>query len=161
MEAMNGQGLLKPFAEAFRGFRIGQFQFLHQEIQLALGHIIIELAISHSQFLGDIFLHRFRQMCQHIAFLVDLAALDSSLRSERFFDGFMQLTIIFLMAGLFDRLFIDWWWVGHTKAWIIPGTEEFMPYIYGKTLVTKWCGTLIGFPLLAAAIAGIMQLVCG
>lgn len=78
-----------------------------------------------------------------------------------FFDGFMQLTIIFLMAGLFDRLFIDWWWVGHTKAWIIPGTEEFMPYIYGKTLVTKWCGTLIGFPLLAAAIAGIMQLVCG
>ena len=46
-----------------------------------------------------------------------------------FFDGFLQLTIIYLIAGLFDRIFIDWWWVGHTKAWIIPGTEEFMPYI--------------------------------
>ena len=76
-----------------------------------------------------------------------------------FLDGFSQLTAIYLIAGLFDRLFIDWWWVGHTKAWIIPGTEEFMPYIYGKTLVGKWCGTLIGFPMLAAIIAGIIQLV--
>ena len=49
--------------------------------------------------------------------------------------------------------------VGHTKAWIIPGTEEFIPYIYGKTLIVKWCGTLIGFPVLAALIAGIMQLI--
>ncbi len=78
-----------------------------------------------------------------------------------FFDGFLQLTIIYLIAGLFDRIFIDWWWVGHTKAWIIPGTEEFMPYIYGKTLIVKWCGTLIGFPVLAAIIAGIIQLIFG
>ena len=78
-----------------------------------------------------------------------------------FFDGFLQLTIIYLIAGLFDRIFIDWWWVGHTKAWIIPGTEEFMPYIYGKTLIVKWCGTLICFPIIAAIIAGIMQLICG
>jgi len=75
-----------------------------------------------------------------------------------FFDCFIQLTIIYLIAGLFDRLFIDWWWVGQTKAWIIPGTEEFMPYIYGKTLVGKWLGTLIGFPILAAIISGVITL---
>ncbi len=75
-----------------------------------------------------------------------------------FFDGFVQLTVIYLIAGLFDRLFIDWWWVGHTKAWIIPGTEEFMPYIYGKTLAGKWVGTLIGFPVLAAIISGVITL---
>ena len=23
-----------------------------------------------------------------------------------------------------DRLFIDWYWVGKTKAWDIPGTED-------------------------------------
>jgi len=75
-----------------------------------------------------------------------------------FRDCFIQLTVIYLIAGLFDRLFIDWWWVGHTKAWIIPGTEEFMPYIYGKTLVGKWAGTLIGFPILAAIISGVITL---
>ena len=76
-----------------------------------------------------------------------------------FFDGFWQLTVIYLIAGLFDRIFIDWWWVGHTKAWIIPGTEDMMPYIYGKTLVKKWLGTLVGFPILAAILAGIMRMV--
>ena len=75
-----------------------------------------------------------------------------------FLDCFIQLAVIDLIAGLFDRLFIDWWWVGHTKAWIIPGTEEFMPYIYGKTLVGKWVGTLIGFPILAAIISGVITL---
>ena len=75
-----------------------------------------------------------------------------------FVDGFVQLTVIYLISGLFDRIFIDWWWVGCTRAWIIPGTEEFMPYIHGKTLARKWVGTLIGFPLLAALLSGIMQL---
>lgn len=75
-----------------------------------------------------------------------------------FMDGFVQLTIIYLISGLFDRIFIDGWWVGCTKAWIIPGTEEFMPYIHGKTQAVKWGSTLIGFPLLAAILSGIMQL---
>ena len=75
-----------------------------------------------------------------------------------FQDAFIQLTVIYLIAGLFDRIFIDWWWVGRTKAWIIPGTEEFMPYIRGKTLAFKWIGTLAGFPILAAILAGLMQL---
>jgi hypothetical protein len=75
-----------------------------------------------------------------------------------FVDGFVQLTVIYLIQGLFDRIFIDWWWVGCTGAWIIPGTEEFMPYIHGKTMAGKWLGTLIGFPLLAAIQAGIMLL---
>ncbi len=75
-----------------------------------------------------------------------------------FVDGFVQLTVIYLISGLFDRIFIDWWWVGCTRAWIIPGTEEFLPYIHGKTLLRKWVGTLIGFPLLAALLSGIMQL---
>ena len=76
-----------------------------------------------------------------------------------FWDGFWQMLVILMIVGLFDRLFIDWWWVGHTRAWIIPGTEDLMPYIYGKTLIGKWVGTLVGYPILAAALAGIMQIV--
>ena len=77
-----------------------------------------------------------------------------------FWDGYRQMLVILMISGLFDRIFIDWWWVGHTKAWIIPGTEDLMPYIYGKTLVRKWLGTLVGFPIFAAILAGIMQLIC-
>ena len=78
--------------------------------------------------------------------------------AKGFWDGYWQMLAILMISGLFDRIFIDWWWVGHTKAWIIPGTEDLMPYIYGKTLVKKWLGTLVGFPILAAILAGIMQI---
>ena len=63
------------------------------------------------------------------------------------------------MKGLFDRLFIDWYWVGKTTAWIIPGTEDLMPYIYGKTLIGKWLFTLVGYPVIAAVLSLIMSLV--
>lgn len=75
-----------------------------------------------------------------------------------FCNGFLQMLGILMISGLFDRIFIDWWWVGRTKAWVIPGTEDLRPYIYGKTLIKKWVGTLIGFPILAAILAWIMQL---
>ena len=28
----------------------------------------------------------------------------------------IQMTVIYLMSGLFDRLFIDWYWVGKNKG---------------------------------------------
>lgn len=76
-----------------------------------------------------------------------------------FWDGFWQMTVILLIMGLFDRFFIDWYWVGHTKAWIIPGTEDLQPYIPKNVLIRKWVGTIIGYPIIAAAIAGVMALI--
>lgn len=76
-----------------------------------------------------------------------------------FLDVFYQMTVILLISGLFDRFFIDWYWVGNTKAWYIPGTEDLMPYIPKHVLVRKWIGTLIGFPLIAAIVAYIMTFV--
>ena len=70
---------------------------------------------------------------------------------------FWQMTAIMMIMGLVDRFFIDWYWVGKTKAWYIPGTEELMPYIPRKTLVKKWIGTVIGYPLIAAILAAIMS----
>ena len=67
------------------------------------------------------------------------------------------LLVIYMIANLFDRLFVDEWWVGRTKAWLIPGTEDLRPYIPVKVKITKWVGTCIGYPILAAILSGIMQ----
>lgn len=75
-----------------------------------------------------------------------------------FWDGFWQMTIILWIAGLFDRLFIDWYWVGRTKAWVIPKTEDLQPYIPPKVLLRKWLGTIFVYPLISAIIAEIMTL---
>ena len=69
------------------------------------------------------------------------------------------MSIIFWISGLFDRFFIDWYWVGHTKAWIIPGTEDLQPYIPKNVLLRKWVGTIFVYPMVAAIIAGIMMLI--
>ena len=75
-----------------------------------------------------------------------------------FWDGFWQMSIILWIQGLFDRVFIDWYWVGHTKAWEIPGTEDLKPYIPTKVLVRKWLGTVFLSPIIAAIIASVTQL---
>ena len=76
--------------------------------------------------------------------------------ARTFWDIFWQITIIILAEGLFDRLFIDWYWVGHTKAWIIPGTEDLMPYIPKKTVIKKWISTIVTYPIFAAIVAWII-----
>lgn len=75
-----------------------------------------------------------------------------------FWSGFWQMSAILWIQGVFDRLFIDWYWVGRTKAWVIPGTEDLMPYIPRRTLMAKWFGTIFINPLMAAAVAGVMAL---
>lgn len=103
-----------------------------------------------------------RKMTTYIALLVPQFLLVPLMvylvnGTQDFKSAFFQMTVIYLISGLFDRLFIDWYWVGKTKAWIIPGTEDMMPYIYGKTLVGKWVSTLIGFPVLAVLIAWVVS----
>lgn len=76
-----------------------------------------------------------------------------------FTEGLIQMTIILMILGFFDRFFIDWYWVGHTKSWIIPGTEDLRPYIPIKMLIIKWLGTLVGYPLIALLIAKVMTFI--
>lgn len=73
-----------------------------------------------------------------------------------FAELFWQMAIILMIMGVFDRLFIDWYWVGHTKTWIIPGTEDLMPYIPKKTVIHKWIGTVAGYPVISAIISAII-----
>lgn len=78
-----------------------------------------------------------------------------------FWQPFWQIWVLAMAEGLFDRFFIDWYWVGCTKAWTIPGTEDLKPYIPRKTLVLKWAVTIVGNPLIAAALSGIMYPIFG
>ena len=78
--------------------------------------------------------------------------------AEGFWQGCWQMAVLLWIEGLFDRIFIDWYWVGRTKAWLIPGTEDLRPYIPTKVLCRKWLGTIVAYPLMAALLAGIIAL---
>ena len=76
-----------------------------------------------------------------------------------FFEGFWQGFVILFIMNLIDRFLIDEYWVGHTQAWIIPGTEDLRPYITAKDKKKKWIMGTAGMALLAAILSGIMALI--
>ena len=73
-----------------------------------------------------------------------------------FAQGFWQLFVILSVMNLMDRLLIDGYWVEHTKAWTIPGTEDLKPYITGKDEGQKWLLGTVGMAVIAAVLAGVM-----
>lgn len=76
-----------------------------------------------------------------------------------FWPGFWQIFAILSIVNLIDRLLIDEYWVGHTKAWDIPGTEDLKPYINRKDKLGEWLVGTVGFAILSAMLTGIMVLV--
>ena len=70
--------------------------------------------------------------------------------------GFWQLLVILSAMNLIDRFLIDGFWVGHTNAWTIPGTEDLKPYITAKDKQKKWLFGTAGMAVIAAVLAAIM-----
>ncbi len=77
--------------------------------------------------------------------------------AKEFGEIFIQSLSILYIMGLFDRFFIDWYWVERTKAWDIPDTEDLKPYIPKKMKAVKWIGTLVGFAIISLIIAIVMS----
>lgn len=77
--------------------------------------------------------------------------------ATEFYDIFIQSLLILYIMGLFDRFFIDWYWVEHTKSWYIPKTEDLMPYIPKKMKIVKWFGTIVGFAIISLIIGIVMS----
>lgn len=75
-----------------------------------------------------------------------------------FLTGFWQLLVILSVMNLIDRFWVDGYWVGHTNAWEIPGTEDLKPYITTKDKGKKWLFGTVGMAVIAAVLAGIMML---
>ena len=53
---------------------------------------------------------------------------------------------------------IDGYWVGHTNAWTIPGTEDLKPYITAKDKAKKWLFGTVGMAVISAVLAAIMMI---
>lgn len=75
--------------------------------------------------------------------------------AHTFWDGFWQSLVILSVMNLVDRLGIDGYWVGHTKAWVIPGTEDLMPYISKADKKKKWLFGTVGMAVLSLLLAAI------
>ena len=65
---------------------------------------------------------------------------------------------ILSVMNLIDRFWVDGYWVGHTNAWEIPGTEDLKPYITAKDKGKKWLFGTIGMAVISAVLAAIMML---
>ena len=76
-----------------------------------------------------------------------------------FWPGFWQGFVILSIMNLIDRFLIDDYWVGHTKAWVIPGTEDLRPYITVKDKKQKWIMGTVGMAFIAAILSVIMALI--
>lgn len=131
----------------------GMAFFYEKEVQERVMHngLITKEALNRN-------LKRFKFIGMGIMFAFILIAVYGFNGARGFAEGFWQILAILMIEGIFDRIFIDWYWVCHTKAWVIQGTEDMQPYISRKVFVKKWVMTLIGFPAIAAILSGIMCL---
>lgn len=75
-----------------------------------------------------------------------------------FLAGFWQMLVVLAVLNLIDRFLIDELWVGHTKAWTIPGTEDLKPYITAKDKCRKWLFGTVGTAVIAAVLSTIMMI---
>lgn len=78
--------------------------------------------------------------------------------AKGFMSGFWQLFLILSVMNLIDRFLIDEFWVGHTRAWTIPGTEDLKPYIPAAVKRRKWIFGTLGLAIIAALLSGVMTL---
>ena len=101
----------------------------------------------------------FRSLCLPGYLIYVLICVYAINGARGFFEGFWQGFLILSIMNLIDRFLIDEYWVGHTKAWIIPGTEDLRPYITAEDKKKKWIMGTAGMALLAAILSGIMALI--
>ena len=102
---------------------------------------------------------RFRSLCLPAYMAYVLVCVYAVNGARGFLPGFWQGFVILSIMNLIDRFLIDEYWVGHTNAWIIPGTEDLRPYITAADKKNKWIMGTLGMAVIAAVLSGIMCLI--
>ena len=90
-------------------------------------------------------------------------AIELGLTTKETINRRKMITVIALLVPQFLLVPLTVYLVNGTQdfkqaAVQMTGTEDMMPYIYGKTLVGKWVSTLIGYPILAVIIAWVVSI---
>lgn len=98
---------------------------------------------------------RFKLICIPMYLAYVLVCVYAVNGAQGFWNGFWQCFVILFVMNLIDRFGIDGYWVGHTKAWVIPGTEDLMPYISKADKQKKWLFGTVGMMLISLVLAGI------
>ena len=101
---------------------------------------------------------RFKAICipGYLAYvLICVYAINGA---QGYWSGFWQCLVILSVLNLIDRFGIDGYWVGCTKAWVIPGTEDLMPYISKADKQKKWLFGTVGMAVFSLILAGIGML---
>lgn len=101
---------------------------------------------------------RFKAICLPIYIAYVLAVVYGVNGARGFLAGFWQLFVILFLMNLIDRFLIDDFWVGHTSAWTIPGTEDLKPYITKRDKCRKWLFGTVGMVAIAAVLSAVMLL---
>ena len=103
--------------------------------------------------------NRFRAICLPGYMIYTLVCVCAVNGVQGFFPVFWQGFVILSIMNLIDRVLVDGYWVGHTRDWIIPGTEDLRPYITKKDKQQKWMMGTVGMAVFAAVLSGIMALI--
>ena len=98
---------------------------------------------------------RFKLVCVPVYLAYVLVCVYAVNGAQGFWNSFWQCFVILFVMNLIDRFGIDGCWVGHTKAWVIPGTEDLMPYISKTDKQKKWLFGTVGMMLISLLLAGI------
>ena len=104
---------------------------------------------------------RFKAICVPMYLIYVLTCVYAVNGAHTFWDAFWQCFVILFVMNLIDRLGIDDYWVGHTKAWVIPDTEDLMPYISKADKQKKWLFGTVGMAVISLILAGIGTLLQG
>lgn len=73
--------------------------------------------------------------------------------ARSFAEIFWQITAVCYIGSAFDKVFMDYYWVGKTTTWDIPGTEQLKPYISKKNWVKKIISAIVWPPLMGVIYA--------
>lgn len=151
-----GLGVLLVLVCAF-GTRKGAVGMVHLYSAAVQERCVAQGLTTHERIKRNAILFKLCCLPGYIAYVLVLVYAVNGARG--FLSGFWQLLAILSIMNLIDRFLIDDWWVGHTKAWTIPGTEDLKPYITAADKRKKWTFGTIGMAAISAVLAGIMALI--
>lgn len=151
-----GLGVLLVLVCAF-GIRKGAVGMVHLYSAAVQERCVAQGLTTHERIKRNAILFKLCCLPGYIAYVLVFVYAVNGARG--FLSGFWQLLAILSIMNLIDRFLIDDWWVGHTKAWTIPGTEDLKPYITAADKRKKWAFGTIGMAAISAVLAGIMTLI--